>query len=210
MYTDGPGRVGGPLPVSRLTTIGTSTADAARRPARPWATAETGTRSASATNDPSAVSPTSLPTASPANRTPAPAGADTSRAPMAGAIPRPPAPPMYGDQLWPATAAAPAAAAAPGWLRPARAGPTAPLASSRSPTAISGPLPATSYNPLPETVPLPIARRSTPASSLAPMLEKGMAPAPKPTATAAAARSPLTRAPGSCSQTGSLRPRGQL
>ena len=133
-------------------------------------------------NDPRAVSPASLPSANPARSTPDPAGAFTSRAPMAGEIPRPPAPRRNGDQLWPATAAAPARAATTGRWRPASSGPTVPFANSNNPTAMSGPVPATSYSPEPDTVPLPTVRRSTPARHLATTLEEGIEPAPKPRA----------------------------
>lgn len=57
---------------------------------------------------------------------------------------------------------------------------------------MSGPVPATAYSPLPETVPLPTVRRSTPARRLATMLEKGIAPAPNPAVTAITERSRAT------------------
>ena len=68
----------------------------------------------------------------------------------------------------------------------------APLPSSAKPTSTRGPFPATSYSPLPDTVPVPTERRSTPAKKRAPKLEKGTAPAPKPIAIATTGRKRCT------------------
>src|SRR5438132_6781356 len=96
---------------------------------------------------------------------------------MAGDTPRPPAPPRKGDQLWPTTAKPPLMAASTGRSRPASSGPTEPLATSHTPATARGPKPATRYRAVPETVPVPTPRRSTPRVLRAAMFENGTAPA---------------------------------
>ncbi len=161
--------------------MGTRTAAAATAPEVPWNRHATGTKATSAASDPRAVSPANRPKAKPASSTAAPAGALTKSAPMAGEMPLPPAPRNQGDQLWPATAHPPANAPRRGRRR-ASAGPSEPFATSNIPVTTRAPTPATCARPVPETVPLPNWRRSTPARRRATRLDSGTDPARKPTA----------------------------
>src|SRR5205085_8525110 len=76
----------------------------------------------------------------------------------------------------------------------ARPGPAAPLATSRTPAAASGPNPATRYRDVPETVPVPTLRRSTPRARRPATYEKGMAPTAKDSTRIAAACIPTSLA----------------
>ena len=173
----------GPLPMSRLTIMGATTAAAANASSRPPSRPSNGTTATSAARLPIAVSPANRPRTMPARRVTVPGHAWASSAPSVGEIPRPPAPRSHGDQLCPTTAAPPAIAATSGRRRVASSGPTAPLATSRTPAAASGPNPATRYKPVPETVPLPTSRRSTPCDQRAARFENGIEPARKPAPT---------------------------
>src|SRR2546421_12323348 len=76
----------------------------------------------------------------------------------------------------------------------ARPGPAAPLATSRTPAAASGPNPATRYRDVPETVPVPTLRRSTPRARRPATYEKGIAPTAKDSTRIAAACIPTSLA----------------
>src|SRR5262245_55759121 len=137
----------------------------------------------------------------PPSDTAAPAGAPASRPPRAGATPLPPANPRNGDQLCPATAADAAAAARPGRRGDAINGPTAPLATSRLPAMASGAKPATRYSAVPETVPVPNRRRSTPRRRAA-SCDHGTAPARYEPATTATGTRRSATPPAAATETG--------
>src|SRR5262245_48029500 len=162
--------------------MGVTTHAAMRKPRRPCRRTSTGTSRHCAANPPSPVWRIARPATSPPSITGMPADACVPSTPRDGANPRPPAPRRKGDQLCPAIANPPATAASLLRLLPASRGPTVALAMSAIPATANGPNPATSYNPVPETVPVPTSRRSTAARARAAMLELGMDPARNETA----------------------------
>ena len=105
-------------------------------------------------------------------------GARTSRAPQPVATPRPPWSPMYGERLWPMTAAMPASEWTSGSVPRMIARSTAaePFAASRKPAASAARNPSARMTFAPPVRPLPRLRGSGPPTSRATTIPHGIPP----------------------------------
>ena len=176
-YTPSPGVAGRRLPTTRFTSIGAAMAPPATAPLVPFVTARTGCeRDLGDEGAEAGLAGEAGDDEQDEEEDRAGPGVDEQRAQRGRDAP----PAVAAQERRPVVAGDGEATGDPrrGWggAAPA-AGPTAPLATSQLPATARAAKPVTWYSDVPDTVPVPVSRRSTPALQRAMRFENGIEPA---------------------------------